>query len=47
VGVLHTTGGHKSRAAEILEISRPRLDRLIVKHGLADLVGTRQQSDES
>ena len=46
--VLHTTGGHKSRAAEILEISRPRLDRLIDKHGLADLVGkTRRQIDES
>jgi two-component system NtrC family response regulator len=47
-GVLRTTGGHKSRAAEILEISRPRLDRLIEKHGLADLVGkTRNQTDES
>jgi len=31
--------GHKSRAAEMLEISRPRLDRLIEKHGLSDLVG--------
>jgi DNA-binding NtrC family response regulator len=32
--VLETTGGNKSHAAEILEISRPRLDRLIQKHGL-------------
>jgi DNA-binding NtrC family response regulator len=35
--VLATTGGHKSRSAEILQISRGRLDRLIEKHGL--LVG--------
>ena len=32
--VLAATGGHKARAAEILEISRPRLNRLIEKHGL-------------
>jgi DNA-binding NtrC family response regulator len=32
--VLATTGGHKSRSAEILQISRGRLDRLIEKHGL-------------
>jgi DNA-binding NtrC family response regulator len=32
--VLASTGGHKSRAAEILQISRGRLDRLIEKHGL-------------
>jgi DNA-binding NtrC family response regulator len=32
--VLEATGGHKSRAAEILAISRPRLNRLIEKHGL-------------
>ncbi len=36
-GVLQATGGHKSRAAEILEISRPRLDRLIEKHDLTSL----------
>ncbi len=47
-GVLHATDGHKSRAAEILEISRTRLDRLIEKHGLANLVGkTRHQTEES
>ena len=38
-GVLRAMHGHKSRAAEMLEISRPRLDRLIEKHGLGDLVG--------
>jgi DNA-binding NtrC family response regulator len=32
--VLATTGGHKSRSAEILQISRGRLDRLIEKHAL-------------
>jgi DNA-binding NtrC family response regulator len=32
--VLATTGGHKSRSAELLQISRGRLDRLIEKHGL-------------
>ena len=32
--VLRRTGGNKRRAARILGISRPRLDRLIVKHGL-------------
>ena len=32
--VLATTGGHKTRSAEILEISRPRLARLIEKYGL-------------
>ena len=32
--VLAATGGHKTRAAEILEISRPRLARLIEKYGL-------------
>jgi DNA-binding NtrC family response regulator len=32
--VLASTGGHKSRSAEILQISRGRLDRLIEKYGL-------------
>jgi DNA-binding NtrC family response regulator len=32
--VLARTGGHKSRTAEILRVSRGRLDRIIDKHGL-------------
>jgi DNA-binding NtrC family response regulator len=32
--VLAQTGGHKSRTAEILRVSRGRLDRIIEKHGL-------------
>lgn len=32
--VLEASGWHKSRAAAILDISRPRLDRLIKKHGI-------------
>jgi DNA-binding NtrC family response regulator len=32
--VLEATGGHKARAAEILGVSRPRLNRLIEKYGL-------------
>ncbi len=32
--VLAATGGHKARAAEILGVSRPRLNRLLEKHGL-------------
>jgi DNA-binding NtrC family response regulator len=32
--VLAATGGHKTRPAEILEISRPRLARLLEKYGL-------------
>jgi DNA-binding NtrC family response regulator len=32
--ILNETGGVKRRAAEILEISRTRLDRIIKKHGL-------------
>lgn len=32
--VLMATGGHKTRTAEILEVSRPRLARLIEKYGL-------------
>ena len=31
---LAVTGGHKSRAAELLGVSRPRLNRLIEKYGL-------------
>jgi len=34
IRVLEATGGHKSRTAEILGISRPRLDRLIAKYEL-------------
>jgi two-component system, NtrC family, response regulator AtoC len=33
--VLSATGGQKMRAAAILGVSRPRLDRLLQKHGLA------------
>jgi two-component system, NtrC family, response regulator AtoC len=32
--VYHSTEGHKSRTADLLGISRPRLDRLLRKHGL-------------
>jgi DNA-binding NtrC family response regulator len=32
--VMNATGGHKARAAEILGVSRPRLNRLLQKHGL-------------
>ena len=32
--VLQRVGGHKRKAAEILGVSRPRLDRIIAKHGL-------------
>ena len=42
---LETTGGNKLQAAEMLGVSRPRLDRLVEKHGLADLV-TRLRSPE-
>ena len=35
---LETTSGNKRNAAEILGISRPRLDRLVEKHGLDELV---------
>jgi DNA-binding NtrC family response regulator len=34
--VMSFTGGHKARAAEILGVSRPRLNRLLEKHGLED-----------
>ena len=33
--VLEATDWHKARTAEILDISRPRLNRLIQRHGLA------------
>jgi two-component system response regulator AtoC len=45
--VLTATRGHKSKAAEILDISRPRLDRLIEKYGLADLARTRRTGKET
>jgi DNA-binding protein Fis len=32
--VLAAMGGNRTRAAEVLEMSRPRLRRLIEKHGL-------------
>jgi two-component system response regulator HydG len=32
--ILSKAGGNKSRAAKILGVSRPRLDRMISKHGL-------------
>ena len=32
--VLERTGGNKRQAARLLGISRPRLDRIIEKHGL-------------
>jgi DNA-binding NtrC family response regulator len=32
--VMTVTGGHKARAAEILGVSRPRLNRLLSKYGL-------------
>jgi DNA-binding NtrC family response regulator len=32
--VLEATGGHKGRAADILGVSRPRLNRLMEKYGL-------------
>jgi DNA-binding NtrC family response regulator len=34
IGVLEATGGHKGKAAEILGVSRPRLNRLLRHHGL-------------
>jgi two-component system response regulator HydG len=39
--VLEATDGHKSRTAEILGISRPRLDRMIERYGLGPLVPGR------
>ncbi len=45
--VLTATQGHKSKAAEILGISRPRLDRLIEKYRLGNLARTRRTNDET
>jgi len=42
--VLQATGGHKSRTAEILGISRPRLDRLIARHEI-ELPGSAGPAD--
>jgi two-component system response regulator AtoC len=39
--VLESTRGHKTKTAEILGISRPRLDRLIARYEL-DLPGADQ-----
>jgi DNA-binding NtrC family response regulator len=39
--VLEATGGHKSRTAEILGVSRPRLDRMIERYGLGQLLPER------
>jgi DNA-binding NtrC family response regulator len=45
--VLTATQGHKSKAAEVLGISRPRLDRLIEKYRLGNLLRTRRTGDET
>jgi DNA-binding NtrC family response regulator len=46
VRVLAATGGHKSRSADILGISRPRLDRLIHRFELESLlVRLRRESE--
>jgi DNA-binding NtrC family response regulator len=34
VRVLAATRGHKARAAQILGISRPRLDRILARHDI-------------
>jgi len=39
--VLESTAGHKSRTAEILGVSRPRLDRMIERYGLGPLIPER------
>jgi len=44
---LRATAGHKTRTAEALGISRPRLDRLIAKHGLEDLARSRKSSSDT
>jgi two-component system response regulator AtoC len=45
--VLTATQGHKSKAADILGISRPRLDRLIEKYRLGGLARTRRTGEET
>lgn len=48
VRVLRETKGHKSRAVEILGISRPRLDRLIKKYEIDKLLrGPRADADRN
>lgn len=42
--VLHATGGNKSRAADILGVSRPRLDRLIEKYAIEPF-GSRKRNE--
>jgi len=48
---LEATGGNKLQASDMLGISRPRLDRLIEKHALGELVtrlkSRRRSGDES
>ena len=44
--VLEATGGHKSRTAEVLGVSRPRLDRMIERYGLGPLVPGRAGEPE-
>ncbi len=39
--VVVATGGHKTRAADILRVSRPRLDRLVGKCALGKLAPRR------
>jgi DNA-binding NtrC family response regulator len=43
--VLKAAGGQKSTAAEVLGVSRPRLDRLIDKYGLSELAPGRRKVD--
>jgi DNA-binding NtrC family response regulator len=47
IRVLTATQGHKSRTADILDISRPRLDRLIEKYEIGDLARTRRTWKET
>jgi DNA-binding NtrC family response regulator len=46
VRVLTATRGHKSRSAEILGVSRPRLDRLIHKLELVELLERLRRGEE-
>jgi DNA-binding NtrC family response regulator len=45
--VLAATRGHKSRTAEILGVSRPRLDRMIERYGLGPLLPRRGEEGET